>query len=238
MTNMLCKSISLLLVAAMLFSLNFEAFAINSGDGEGEIDSGNVLTLPALLEGVEEEAFYGAESIDTVVIPYGMVYIGLRAFAYSGVKRIHIPETVTEIAEDAFEGTDGLMIVSAGDCYACDYAQAHKITWMDEDIFFSLSGLVTDYNTGTALAGVKVTLTTPLDGSITAYTDASGAYSFKDVFKDVPYDTHRLVFEKAYYETLTARVTMAVIGNTQYNASLVPDEEDEPILEMPVDWGD
>ena len=137
------KLISLLLVAAMLFSLSCEAFAVNAGDEEGSFEddpvpagSGNVLTLPAALEVIEEEAFCGDESLEEVVIPYGATTIGPRAFAYSGLRRITIPDTVTEIAGDAFEGTDGLTIVSAGNCFACDYAMEHTISWEGDGSFY------------------------------------------------------------------------------------------------------
>lgn len=137
------KLISLLLVAAMLFSLSCEAFAANAGDEEGGFEddpapagSGSVLTLPAALEVIEEEAFCGDESIEEVVLPYGATTIGPRAFAYSGLKRITIPDTVTEIAGDAFEGTDGLTIVSAGNCFACDYAMEHAISWEGDGSFY------------------------------------------------------------------------------------------------------
>ena len=99
------RIISLALCAAMMFSLSCEVFA-------------DTLTLPTALEAIEEEAFYGDESLDEVVVPYGTTSIGPRAFAYSGVRRITIPDTVTEIAEDAFEGTEGLTVLSPTDCRA------------------------------------------------------------------------------------------------------------------------
>ena len=129
------KLISLLLVAAMLFSLSCEAFAANAGDEEGGFEddpapagSGSVLTLPAALEVIEEEAFYGDDSLEEVVIPYGATTIGPRAFAYSGLKRITIPDTVTEIAGDAFEGTDGLTIFAPASSYAYEFAVEHELS--------------------------------------------------------------------------------------------------------------
>ncbi len=138
------KLISLLLVAAMLFSLSCESFATYAESTWGDIDdeddpapaeSGNVLTLPAALEVIEEEAFCGDESLEEVVIPYGATTIGPRAFAYSGLRRITIPDTVTEIADDAFEGTDGLTIVAPADSYAWEYAQRFGFTQVDKAAF-------------------------------------------------------------------------------------------------------
>ena len=114
------RLISLLLIAAMLFSLSCEAFA-------------ETITLPAALEEIGEEAFYGDESLDEVVVPYGATAIGPRAFAYSGVKRITIPDTVTQIAEDAFEGTADVTILSSADSYACKYADTNGLAWASDN---------------------------------------------------------------------------------------------------------
>ena len=62
----------------------------------------NTLTLPAGLETIEEEAFYGVVSAEKAVIPEGTVTIGPRAFAEGGFSEIRIPSTVTDIGEGAF----------------------------------------------------------------------------------------------------------------------------------------
>ena len=79
------------LLVIMLFSMRCTAFA-------------DTLTLPDGLREIEAEAFYGDTALDEVVIPYGVTSIGSRAFAYSSVRQIVIPATVTELAEDAFVG--------------------------------------------------------------------------------------------------------------------------------------
>ncbi|MBA7579690.1 hypothetical protein ES708_21566 [subsurface metagenome] len=58
----------------------------------------------------------------------------------------------------------------------------------------NLSGIVTDSDTGYALAGVKVTI----DGKVD-YTDASGAYAFAGLTPG----SYTVTFEKAGYETIT-----------------------------------
>lgn len=70
------------------------------------------LYLPASLAAVPDEAFVGAAAGE-VVIPEGCASIGSRAFAdctnlYAAV----IPASVTEIAEDAFEGCSGVTITT------------------------------------------------------------------------------------------------------------------------------
>ena len=109
------KAISFLLAATMLLSLGGVAYA-------------ETLTLPASTRTIEEEAFAGDSSLDEVVVPEGATSIGKRAFADSGLKRIDIPGTVTEIADDAFDGVSDLTIHALAGTYAVDYARAHRIT--------------------------------------------------------------------------------------------------------------
>lgn len=110
------RAISLLLVIVLLFSLSCEAFA-------------QTLVLPASLREIGDEAFYGDESVDEVVIPEGAESIGERAFADSGVQKIHIPESVTNIADNAFDGAEDATIVSSPRALAKDYAERHDIPW-------------------------------------------------------------------------------------------------------------
>ena len=115
---------SLILITSMLFSLSCEAFA-------------STLTLPAALEVIGDEAFYGDESLDEVVVPYGATTIGPLAFAYSGLKQITIPDTVTEIAADAFEGTEGLSIISSAGSYAREYADRYSLPWEYDNAYYA-----------------------------------------------------------------------------------------------------
>ena len=110
------KAISLFLVVSLLFSLSAEVFA-------------DTLTLPAALREIGEEAFYGDASLDEVVIPDGAETVGNGAFAYSSVSRVHFPDSVGEIADDAFTGADNAVIVSSSTAPARGYAEAHDIPW-------------------------------------------------------------------------------------------------------------
>ncbi len=57
--------------------------------------------------GIDKYAFYNRSSISEVVIPEGVKYIGYQAFfGCSGLNRIHIPTTMNEIAENAFDITN------------------------------------------------------------------------------------------------------------------------------------
>ena len=144
MRSSIRRAISVLLILTMLFSLGGQAFATTAvgapgaGDTEISFDGGteaaspHTLTLPAGLKTVEAEAFYGDTSLEEVVIPYGAESIGALAFAYSGVKRIHIPDTVTYIADDAFAGLSAAYEICAPQySYAYEFAINRNIPWID-----------------------------------------------------------------------------------------------------------
>lgn len=89
-----------------------------------------MLKLPSGLTRIEAEAFAGNASTTVVDIPYGTESIASRAFADSVLEKIYIPRTVSFIAEDAFEGTD-VLILSPAFSYAQTYAEAHGFAWED-----------------------------------------------------------------------------------------------------------
>ena len=92
----------------------------------------DVLTLPAGLKTIEEEAFYGDTSLSEVVLPEGLTTIGSKAFANSRVKWIYIPASVTSIADDAFEGVWSSAayvypyIKTPTNSYAAQWSAAHN----------------------------------------------------------------------------------------------------------------
>lgn len=61
-----------------------------------------VLTLPASLKVIEEEAFYHTDGLNEVVLSEGLERIESLAFYGSGVSKINLPSTLRYIAEDAF----------------------------------------------------------------------------------------------------------------------------------------
>ena len=83
-------------IAAICCLLILPAAAVRAGDD-------TTLTLPAGLEVIEEEAFYGVASADKAVVPEGTVSVGARAFAEGGFSEIRLPSTVTEIGAGAFQ---------------------------------------------------------------------------------------------------------------------------------------
>lgn len=83
------------------------------------------LKLPAAVQTIEKEAFYGDTSVKEVVVPYGTQYIMARAFAYSGIEKIYIPDTVTFIASNAFDGADDVVICAPEGSYAAAFAEEY-----------------------------------------------------------------------------------------------------------------
>lgn len=86
------------------------------------------MTLPAILQFIEDEAFLRGNFI-SVRIPEGVMSIGSRAFANCNrLEQIEIPASVTSIAADAFEGTDGFVIYCPEGSYAEIFAEYNGIT--------------------------------------------------------------------------------------------------------------
>lgn len=70
-----------------------------------------VVTLPSMLQCIENEAFMGVISIEAVLIPDGCESIGLNAFANCPeLIYVRIPASVSSIAENAFEGSHKVRI--------------------------------------------------------------------------------------------------------------------------------
>ena len=66
--------------------------------------AGAVLKLPEAIQTIEEETFYGDTSLYEVVVPSKLTRIEQKAFAYSSVVHINLPDSIEYIADDAFDG--------------------------------------------------------------------------------------------------------------------------------------
>ena len=90
-----------------------------------------VMSLPGDLLVIEDSAFEGI-AVTSVVIPDGVTEIGSRAFAdCPALMEVTIPTSVTFIAQDAFEGSDMVVIVCGEGSYAAEWAAAHFFTISD-----------------------------------------------------------------------------------------------------------
>lgn len=84
--------------------------------------------LPASTFYVDDEAFVGNSTIQSVVAPDGLQVIGTRAFAdCANLKCITLPDSVSYIAEDAFENTPDVVIFASAGSYAWQWAEKQSI---------------------------------------------------------------------------------------------------------------
>ena len=90
------------------------------------VSAQRVLRIPAMMEEIGEEAFVGIAA-QQITIPAGTRSIGSKAFADCNNLLIAvIPSSVSEIANDAFDGSDVSVICPNG-CYAADWCGDHRI---------------------------------------------------------------------------------------------------------------
>lgn len=84
--------------------------------------------LPTSTFYVDDEAFVGNSTIQSVVAPDGLQVIGTRAFAdCANLKCITLPDSVSYIAEDAFENTPDVVIFASAGSYAWQWAEKQGI---------------------------------------------------------------------------------------------------------------
>lgn len=103
------------------------------------------LDFPSSIKRIEDEAFMGDTSIDSVYLPEGLEHIGAQAFAYSSTEWIYLPESIKYIAPDAFEGCENVMGYGDEDTYACDFFAEHDLPyerdiWVDDILIISWDG--------------------------------------------------------------------------------------------------
>lgn len=89
----------------------------------------DVLTLPAALTVIEEEAFMG-NAYSYVYLGDKVSAIGARAFKNcASLQEIHIPSSVTSIGANAFDGCPNVVIVCASGSAAYTYARNNKLSY-------------------------------------------------------------------------------------------------------------
>ena len=80
------------------------------------------LTLPGAVKAIEEEAFYGDESLDEVVLPSQIQTIGAKAFSKSSLSKINLPDSLYYIAENAFDKDKDINMTATPGTYAWNWA--------------------------------------------------------------------------------------------------------------------
>jgi len=107
-----------------------------------------VLTLPSSTQVIGEQAFYGVTSLDEVVVPEGATEIQSGAFAHSSLNSIELPESLSYIADDAFEGVEGLTVTAPEGSYAAEWWEGQQTRTDFEYIITDGKCTITGY-TGT-----------------------------------------------------------------------------------------
>ena len=95
--------------------------------------SADTLDLPASLTVIEEEAFYGDQSLDKVVLPEGIRRIEKLAFASSSLREINLPDSLSNIADDAFDPGKGIMIITKKESEWYEWAKDKGFLIKEED---------------------------------------------------------------------------------------------------------
>lgn len=89
----------------------------------------NSYSLPIHTREIKAEAFLGTP-VQQVIVNDGCQIIGSCAFAHcNALVRVVLPESIIEIAEDAFTGCNSLTIVGHDGSYAIEYAKRQRIPY-------------------------------------------------------------------------------------------------------------
>ena len=103
----------------------------------------DTLNIPLNVTKINVETFYGDTSLDEVDLPDGVTRIESRAFANSSLTRIYIPESVSYIASDAFDGCPDVIGWGYAGTYGASWCASHGIPY--EDISNSVSDFTFTY---------------------------------------------------------------------------------------------
>lgn len=134
-----------------------------------------VLTMPAALKIIDEEAFYGSTSIDKIALPEGVTEIRSRAFANSSLAEINLPDSLTYIADDAFDGPDKVSVTANPGTIAYDWAVRNQY------ISTELAIKKVSASVETANIGDVITWTAVVNGGTNEYNYQYTVYNGKSI---------------------------------------------------------
>ena len=95
--------------------INFEIMKVLEGEGI-ELYTNNIriknVDLPLGLIEIEDSTFEGCRTLESVIIPQGVKYLGEYAFLNSGLKRVVLPAGLEEISYGAFKDCYNLVEIN------------------------------------------------------------------------------------------------------------------------------
>ena len=186
------RILAITLVLVMLFA-----------DGNLAALAEGVLTMPTALQIIDEESFYGASSIDKVVLSNKVTEIRARAFANSTLSEINFPASLTYIAEDAFDGPDKVTVTAIEGTYAYDWAVDHGYISPNLTIR-SFSSNVSEANIGDI-----ITWTATIQGGTKEYSYQYTVYNGKNIVMTTGYsDSASFSYSPASVGEYYVRVTV------------------------------
>lgn len=93
---------------------------------------GELLILPDALSLIDREAFAGT-SVKEILLGGSVTHIESRAFADNPhLARIYMPDSITSIAADAFEGSRNVRLICQSDNFAAGFARANAMDFIIE----------------------------------------------------------------------------------------------------------
>ena len=137
----------------LLLAILLMLFAIVS------IAEADTLVLPGDLTVIKESAFEGDSSLDEVILGDKVERIESRAFAGTGLHMITMPESVSYIADDAFDGVDHVKVNAPEGSYAYEWAEAKGFILNDDvTVVVASETLLAGKNLDITIYGVKNTV--------------------------------------------------------------------------------
>ena len=183
----------------------------------------SVLTLPAALEVIEEEAFYGATSIDKVVLSDNVSEIQAKAFAYSTVSEILLPRSVSFIDETAFEGCSSVIAKTYPGSYAEGYVNLHANM---------VNRSITNYSvsTGENADGSNVTRTN--ESWTETKVNADGSVTVTDGVKETVATEHGNEEVITTTEIVKSKTTFSVVHDDGTETEMTVVSKNETVTEI------
>ena len=197
--------------------------------------SAGVLTLPAGLQRIEDEAFYKNKALNVVELNAPLKEIGHKAFAESSVKYLYIPDSVTLIEDDAFENCPNLECLVPADSYAREWCEAHNVNWFSHGYATSIAPAVTSITIKNGATKKVEVSTKPVRAANNLLWVSSNEKIFTvnqngEIFGNYP-GTAKLVISSPE-SGVTARVTVKVQAN--YRAVLFSESTfDRQVIRKP-----